>query len=110
MKLCLWVINGTLKMIKLLVLKSHYVHCILTINCFVGENKSSYTIHPVSVGNAGRYYCEIENQYGVVNSTVTTVTVSTLSTPTHPSLGKNIFKNCSPVSVVKVHAHNNCYM
>ena len=59
---------------------------------FTGENNSSYTIHPVTVSSAGRYYCQIENQYGVVNSTVATVTVTTSSTIIHPSLGKRNVK------------------
>ena len=64
---------------------SYHVHCMPIINYFIGEDKSSYTIHPVTVSNAGRYYCQIKNQYGVMNSTVATVTVTTSSTIIHPS-------------------------
>ena len=71
---------------------NHSVHymCGYIISCFAGENNSSYTIHPVTVSNAGRYYCQIENQYGVVNSTIATVTVTTSSTAIHPSLGRSL--------------------
>ena len=69
---------------------NHCVHYIPIISCFTGENNPSYTIHPVTVSNAGRYYCQIENQYGVVNSTVATVIVTTLSTAKYLSLGKGL--------------------
>ena len=69
---------------------NHCAHYMPIMSCFIGENNPSYTIHPVTVSNAGHYYCQIENQYGVVNSTVATVIVTTLSTTKHLSLGKSL--------------------
>ena len=45
---------------------------------FVGENKSFYSIFPVTKRNAGSYYCQVENQCGKVNSEKATVVVSSL--------------------------------
>jgi len=49
--------------------------------------------------NAGRYYCQIENQYGIVNSKIATVTVTMLQTANHPS--RNIGFTYSQLTVEK---------
>ena len=49
-------------------------------SCLIGENKSFYSIFPVTIMNAGHYYCQVKNQYGEVNSTITALTVT--KTPT----------------------------
>ena len=36
--------------------------------------------------NEGHYYCQIKNQYGVINSAVATVTITALLTPITPSV------------------------
>ena len=48
-------------------------------SCLIGENKSFYSIFPVTIMNAGRYYCQVKNQYGEVNSTVATLAVIKIS-------------------------------
>ena len=53
---------------------------------YVGENESFYTIFPATVRNAGQYYCEVINQYGVINSSTATVTVTYNATARHPSV------------------------
>ena len=58
--------------------------CIHDYHCFTGENKSYYCIFPVSIRDKGRYYCRVKNEFGEVNSAVTTVTVSPIIR--HPSL------------------------
>jgi len=72
------------------------VHVITS--CFTGENKSYHAIFPATIMNAGHYYCQIENQYGVVNSAIATVTV-TSQTAKHPS--KNIGFTYSQLTMEK---------
>ena len=50
---------------------------------FTGENKPFYSIYPVTIRNAGCYYCQVKNQHGKMNST--TATVFVLQTPKTPS-------------------------
>ena len=50
-----------------------------------GENKSFYFIFPVTTRYAGRYYCQVKNQYCTVDSAVATVIVKPLSMSAHPS-------------------------
>ena len=54
-------------------------------SCLIGENKSFYSIFPVTIMNAGRYYCQVKNQYGEVNSTIATLTVTMTPTAQHSS-------------------------
>ena len=59
---------------------------LLIINHFADGNKSFYSIDPVTVRDAGHYYCQVENQYGIANSRSTVVTVTvTASLSTRPS-------------------------
>ena len=47
----------------------NYIMWIMHItHCFIGGMKSSYTIHFPSKRNIGVYYCQIQNQYGKVDS------------------------------------------
>ena len=62
----------------------HIVHMTIT-SCFTGEIKSFYSIYPVTIRNAGRYYCQVKNLYGAVNSENATMIVSTSSTANIPS-------------------------
>ena len=54
--------------------------------CFIGEIKSYYCIHSVTTRNVGHYFCQVKNQYGVVNSDIATVIVTTLPTARNSSL------------------------
>lgn len=57
------------------------------ICCFIGENKSFYSVFPVTIMSAGHYYCEVENEYGIVRSKIATVTVMISSISKHSSVG-----------------------
>ena len=57
----------------------HIMYMLITINLSIGENKPYCCIFPVTILNAGCYYCQVKNQYDVVNSKVATVTVITMS-------------------------------
>ena len=58
----------------------HYImYILITINLFIGEHKPYYRIFPVTILDAGYYYCQVKNQYGIVNSKIATVTVTTMS-------------------------------
>ena len=70
------IIPGMLNHIVYMPVISYYI-CI-------GENKSFYCIVPATIRSAGRYYCQVENQYGVVNSTIATVAVTTVLTVRSP--------------------------
>ena len=54
---------------------SHYVNHIIACY-FIGENESTYTISSATIRNAGHYYCQVQNQYGKVNSDPAKVTVN----------------------------------
>ena len=54
-------------------------------SCLIGENKSYYGIYPVTIRNAGRYYCQVKNQYGEENSTIVTLIVTKTPTAQHSS-------------------------
>ena len=54
-------------------------------SCLIGENKSFYGIFPVTIRNTGHYYCQIKNQYGEVNSTIVTLTVTKMPRALHSS-------------------------
>ena len=57
-------------------------------NCFADGNKSVYLIDPITVRDAGRYYCQVENQYGIAysRSIVVTVTVTASLSARPPSV------------------------
>ena len=59
------------------------------IICLVGENKGFYCIAAATLRSAGRYYCQVKNQYGVANSAVATVTVTVSLTTRSPSVDTN---------------------
>ena len=43
--------------------------------CFIGENESTCAISSATIKNMGHYYCQVQNQYGKVNSNPAKVTV-----------------------------------
>ena len=43
--------------------------------CFIGENGSTYIIFSATIRDVGHYYCQVQNQYGKVNSDSAKVTV-----------------------------------
>ena len=45
-------------------------------SCFAGEKQSFYSIDSITVRDAGCYYCQVENQYGIANSRSTVVAVT----------------------------------
>ena len=65
-------------------LTSQIVYMSIT-SCLIGENKSFYSIFPVTIRNAGCYYCQVKNQYGEVNSTIAILTVTMTPTIQHSS-------------------------
>ena len=69
------IIDGTLSQIVYMPITS----------CLIGKNKSFCGIFPVTIKNAGRYYCQVKNQYGEENSTIVTLTVTKTPTAQHSS-------------------------
>ena len=65
-------------------------------SCFAGEKQSFYCIDSITVRDAGRYYCQVENQYGIANSrsTVVAVTVTASLSARPPSVEEDV--NYSP--------------
>ena len=43
---------------------------------YLGANTSSYSILSTAIRNAGRYYCQVDNQYGTAHSGTAIVTVT----------------------------------
>ena len=68
------------------ILKS-YSYCVATFYLllhFAGENKPYCGIFPATVRNTGRYYCQVKNHYGIVNSSIATLVVTTSSKARKP--------------------------
>ena len=75
---------------------NHTMSITLIAHCFIDAKKPSYTIRFANISHAGRYYCQVQNQYGKVDSDPAKVTVkehnssssrSKKSTPLHSSKG-----------------------
>ena len=49
------------------------------ISDFIGQNKSYYSIFPATERNTGRYYCQVKNHYGSVDSETAMVYITTLA-------------------------------
>ena len=60
------------------------VHIYLTSD-FIDQNKSYYTIFPATERNTGHYYCQVQNQYGSVDSEAALVVVTPLKVVPPPS-------------------------
>ena len=73
------IIDGMLSQIVFMPITSCYTYI------YVGENKSFYSICPVTISSAGRYYCQVKNQCGEVYSTTTNLTVTMTPTAQHSS-------------------------
>ena len=73
------IIDGMLSQIVFMPITNYYMYT------YVGENRSFYSIFPVTIRNAGCYYCQVKNQYGEVYSTTTTLTVTMTPAAQHSS-------------------------
>ena len=56
------------------------------IICFTGENKPYYSVFPATRNTAGRYFCQVKNQYGIVKSPITRIIVTTSPTARNSSV------------------------
>ena len=59
--------------------------CLCNVTLYIGENRSFFSVFPVTIRNAGRYYCQVKNQYGAVSSTIAMVVVTSSPTSQPPS-------------------------
>ena len=56
-----------------------YIHvCNELLHC-IGERKPYCCIFPATTRSAGHYFCQVKNVYGIVNSNIATVIVTTSS-------------------------------
>ena len=65
-------------------------------NYFVGENKSFYSIYPVTIRNVGHYFCQVKNHYGVACSSIAMVVVESFPTEIPSERSVNLKKLVMP--------------
>ena len=81
-------------------INNYYCHNQLLF--ITGENRSLYSIFSVTTRCAGRYYCQVKNQYGTVDSAVATVIVTTSSMSAHPPQHSSVCYAVLPAERVNV--------